>query len=348
MTLFRRRLRRLCLAAVLTILAAEVFCRAKIYYRTGDSRYLTTPFGLSARTPEAAPGAEPPIQGHGSRDRPYYKMGPPPPGSPLRINSLGFRGPEFTREKKPGVTRMFCVGDSNTIGLDVAEEATWPARLGRLLDRHAPSQFEVINAGFNSYTSSEYRELISQELINYSPDVLIVYGGVNDLNTEHNLRKKSRQGWIKSAHDTLYNRSMFYTLLIEKVSVMTSGTPVPIAGYKTRYLEEFAENTGEIIRLCRQKKIRVVFVRQLINSTDPDLVQRMDREMDVLQQLCVKEGVEYLDPRNTFSEARKTGRTLFADHIHLNADGYSLLAGQIFEYLRSGTANRQGAASHRP
>ena len=337
MTRLPRRFKRLFLVAVLMILAAEGLCRAKIYRRTGDSRYLTTPFGLSAKAPDPPSAEGPPIQGHGDEGRQYYKMAPSAAGAPYRINSLGFRGPEFTREKKPGVTRIFCVGDSNTIGLEAPEEATWPARLGRLLEERAPSQFEVINAGFNSYTSFDYRMLITQELVNYSPDVLIVYGGVNDLNPQHNLRRKTRQGWIKSAHDTFYNRSMLYTLAIEKISVMTSGTPVPVAGYKARPIEEFAENTADIIRVCRQKKIRVIFVRQLINSSDPVMVQRMDEEMEVLKQLCAKEGVEYVDPRKAFTDARQE---VFADHIHLGAGGYSLLARHVFEYLTSGTAQR--------
>jgi lysophospholipase L1-like esterase len=335
-----KRLRRLFVVAVVMVLAAEVFCRVKIYRRTSDSRYLTTPFGLAAGTPAPAPVAEAPIQGYGAGDRQYFKMAPPAPGASYRINSLGFRGPEFTREKKPGVTRIFCIGDSNTIGLDAPEDATWPARLSRLLEQRGPARFEVINAGFNSYTSADYRTLIAQELVNYSPDIFIVYGGVNDLNVQHNLRRKTRQGWMKSAHDTFYNRSMLYTLVIEKISVMASGTPVPIAGYTTRYLEEFQDNTGQIINLCREKKIRVVFVRQLIDSKDPDMVQRMDREMDALKQLCAKEGVEYLDPTKTFADARQAGRNLFADHMHLNSDGYGVLAGNVLEFLGSGSAQR--------
>ncbi|MEQ8767361.1 MAG: hypothetical protein RL885_25855 [Planctomycetota bacterium] len=65
------------------------------------------------------------------------------PGTKITINSLGFRGPELRED--PGL-RIFCSGDSFTIGYGVTDEDTWPALLGTLDPR-----LETVNAGQGGY-----------------------------------------------------------------------------------------------------------------------------------------------------------------------------------------------------
>src|SRR5262245_55041082 len=52
----------------------------------------------------------------------------------VRINSLGFRGNEFTLEKKPGTVRVLCLGDSYTFGPYVEDDRTFPAMVERALN----------------------------------------------------------------------------------------------------------------------------------------------------------------------------------------------------------------------
>jgi lysophospholipase L1-like esterase len=339
-----KRLGKIGVAVVVLLLAAETLSRAKMYYRTGDKKYLIPRFSRTADTKAVAaaqptPVKAPPVQNFGDQSSWYYKMAPRAQAGAAsgakddyRINRLGFRGAEFTRDKPPGVTRIFCIGDSNTVGLEVKEDDTWPAILARDLRRRSPSGFEVINAGFGGYTSFNYLMLIREELLEYSPDVFIIYGGVNDLNQESNIQQKS--GWKAAAHDFLYNRSIFYTLAIEKISVMRSGSPVPVVAFERRQTDEFAENTGKIISLAKEKRIRLVFVRELVDDqADPDLGNRMDQQMNVLQQLSVKNGVEYLDLKTVFLEARRAGRRMFSDPMHLDTDGYSLLASKVSDII---------------
>ena len=57
-----------------------------------------------------------------------------------RVNELGLRGPETTREKPPGVRRIALLGDSIAFGYWVADEqasrASWKRSSGR---RPAPA-----------------------------------------------------------------------------------------------------------------------------------------------------------------------------------------------------------------
>ena len=91
-------------------------------------------------------------------------------------NTKGFYGPEFSIEKKPGVTRIVCLGDSCThFGPE-----TYPDILRVYLDEVAPGQFEVINAGVIGYTSFQGRKLLESEVLDWSPDIVTVYFGWND------------------------------------------------------------------------------------------------------------------------------------------------------------------------
>src|SRR5215471_14095847 len=48
----------------------------------------------------------------------------------IRINSLGFRGEEFQKQKPAGTIRIVVLGASTTFNAEVSSnEATWPARL---------------------------------------------------------------------------------------------------------------------------------------------------------------------------------------------------------------------------
>jgi lysophospholipase L1-like esterase len=331
-----KRLRRAAIVLVLVVLAAELLARAKMSYNSGNARYMVAPF-LLKRTVAGPESAREDLY---VQHRGYYKMRPgvhPAPATGnydrFRINRLGFRGPDFDPKNKSAAKRIICAGDSNTIGLDVKEEENWPSLLARSLNRQRPGGFEVINAGFNGYTSSHYLNLIRDELLDYSPDILIVYGGVNDQDPERRLAVREGATLVKHLHDLLYYRSIFYTLALEKISVMRGNSPVPLTVYKKdEFLKTFAANTGAIIDLCRKKNVRVVFVREMVNGNER-LTQRMDQEAAVLKNLCERQGVEYLDLTTAFRDSQQPGARVFSDHIHLGPAGFAILADNVSRFL---------------
>ncbi|MCB9762977.1 MAG: SGNH/GDSL hydrolase family protein [Alphaproteobacteria bacterium] len=64
----------------------------------------------------------------------------------VTLNPQGFRGPP-AGERAPGVTRILCLGGSNTFGAAVSDDETWPAQLGALLG----PRVEVLNLGVSGY-----------------------------------------------------------------------------------------------------------------------------------------------------------------------------------------------------
>jgi len=91
-----------------------------------------------------------------------------------------FNRQEFTRAKSPGIYRIFCLGGSTTYGRPYGDSTSFAGWLRALLPRADRSKkWEVINAGGISYASYRVAHLM-EELIQYQPDLFIIYTGHNE------------------------------------------------------------------------------------------------------------------------------------------------------------------------
>jgi lysophospholipase L1-like esterase len=102
----------------------------------------------------------------------------------FRINSLGFRGPEVTYEKKPGVLRVVCLGGSTTFDIgSVGPAQPWPEVLEAALRKRLGTQsVEVLNLGIPGATSFDSLIDLQLRVLPLQPDLVIVYQGHNDIN----------------------------------------------------------------------------------------------------------------------------------------------------------------------
>ncbi len=100
-----------------------------------------------------------------------------------------FNAQKFPRKKAPGTYRIFSVGGSTAYGHPWRDPVSFSGWLRELLpaaDNRHP--WEVINAGGISYAS--YREaVLIAELIQYQPDLFLVYSGHNEFLEERTYRK---------------------------------------------------------------------------------------------------------------------------------------------------------------
>ena len=99
----------------------------------------------------------------------------------VRVNSLGFRGPDFDLLKPAGVYRILCVGNSRTFGDYVDEEDTFPAQLEKRLRQESGRSVEVINAGVIGYTITDESDFLREKGFALQPDAIIVGFALNDL-----------------------------------------------------------------------------------------------------------------------------------------------------------------------
>lgn len=105
-------------------------------------------------------------------------------GSRFHVNRLGFRGPEFPREKGDRF-RVVAIGESTTFGLTLLpEDRPWPelleARIAEELECDRPVQ--VINAGVPGWTLANQVTRLSDDILPLEPDLIVSYHGFNGFN----------------------------------------------------------------------------------------------------------------------------------------------------------------------
>jgi hypothetical protein len=101
----------------------------------------------------------------------------------VSINSLGFRGDEFTEIKPDDTYRIFLLGGSQMFGTGAtSDDTTIPGYLANYLEKENHSfTIEVINSGLKGVDSHKELLLLQNMLLDFSPDLVIIYDGLNDL-----------------------------------------------------------------------------------------------------------------------------------------------------------------------
>jgi lysophospholipase L1-like esterase len=99
----------------------------------------------------------------------------------VRINQLGFRGPDINREKGERF-RIVAIGESTTFGMTMlANDRTWPdvleARIRDGYDCSTPVQ--VINAGVPGWSISNQLKRLPHDILPLEPDLILSYHGYN-------------------------------------------------------------------------------------------------------------------------------------------------------------------------
>lgn len=121
------------------------------------------------------------------------------------IDSLGFRGAEIARAKRPREFRVVFLGDSFAYGDFVNDDDTWPAQLERELRRRC-GDVSVVNAGLPGASISEERPIFTRTLA-MRPDLAVLAfteNDVTDLNGEVLWQSLARNRQVKSSFPMRY------------------------------------------------------------------------------------------------------------------------------------------------
>jgi len=108
-------------------------------------------------------------------ERWHHRINPAHPDYAGRVNSHGTLGPEFAAKKPRGEFRILCIGDSTMEGVGVAADSSLPARLRALLPAAT-----VINAGVGLHNSQFTRDYLSERLLDFEPDLVVIRSSYND------------------------------------------------------------------------------------------------------------------------------------------------------------------------
>ena len=240
------------------------------------------------------------------------------------MNSEGFRGSEFSKDKPDNTYRIIAVGGSTTFGSGVTNENTWPKILEKKLQNLSESKkIEVINSGISGMNSFSESKLIKQKLIHYKPDLIIVYDGNNDSSCsmpEHITKNHTENKESKIELCGVYAQDDYY--------------------------EIFAERWSEICVLGEKNGFETVITIQPIVSFDKILT---DYELDYYFDR--KEHTFYLNSLELFAQQvnniEKHCATaadfrgifdyylepIYWDYVHVGDRGNEILAGKVLELI---------------
>jgi len=100
----------------------------------------------------------------------------------ININNDGFRGLEIQKEKPDDTYRVIMVGGSTIFGFLASPNHTIPVHLQEKFNQqNLEKRVEVINSGINAYNSNDELQLIKTKIVQYDPDLVIIYDGSNDI-----------------------------------------------------------------------------------------------------------------------------------------------------------------------
>jgi len=202
----------------------------------------------------------------GWRNRPGWR------GSTYGINSRGCLGPEFAAAKPEGVIRILCLGDSCTAGDLLPNFAdTYPQQLREELARRYPQRsFEVINAAVGGYSSFQGRVWLERELIDFEPDVLVVYFGWNDHwparsgGQDHVVSGSAGErvrAWLAWSKVLQLGVKAYHVAFGRRVVPAGEGRPGLASGRPPRVSrEDYRANLERMVELVRERGGRTVLI----------------------------------------------------------------------------------------
>ena len=94
----------------------------------------------------------------------------------IKVNSLGFRGDEFSREKPANTVRVACLGASTTFCAEVSSNHhTWPYLLQERLRKAYPGvTIEVVNAALGGYVADDNLKNLRHRVMPLDPDLVLL------------------------------------------------------------------------------------------------------------------------------------------------------------------------------
>jgi len=285
----------------------------------------------------------------------------------VRINSLGFRGPEITLDKPPGVCRVLCLGDSVLFSGGVPNDSyLLTARLENHLRTLLGREVQVINAGVPGYSIESSAKLYEHRCRRLSPDVVVVCQVVNDLTGALGRAAAGPQGGkagrpglgltvgLRLAEWRDKNFLIYHLVrknLTTRLSPLGTGAKCletlplevtdPYEAELTR-LVGLARRDGCQVALCtawkafspaqprqQQHELATPFFLILPNVSLPALYEGFDRFNAAVRGVAQAQGALLVD----LAELIPPDPQLFSDPTHLSAAGHALAGELLAEQL---------------
>lgn len=269
----------------------------------------------------------------------YWKLKSKKTG--VAVNSLGARGKEFSKAKKPGVFRIVCLGDSCTYGSAIAhDEDTYPDILEKILNSSGNQllHYEVINAGVPGYSSYQGLMYLQKIIVGWKPDLVTVYFGHNcdyAINRYYLIEPSNKWPLIGRLNDLLeysylYNLIKSHLLKL-KIYLLTKISKDFPAQYRKKYYDLIKTHYLKMANIATEDGFKIIFLNYPTIAFGEGILGKGSDVDQSIEEASREGGVPLVD----IIEALKDngGKDLLLDTVHPNEAGHRVVAYEIFETL---------------
>ncbi len=167
-----------------------------------------------------------PFQGFEGTNRIFQEIeGPDGGGLYVASPNKAYIDQRFSSSKTKNKYRIFAFGGSTTEGVPWGRNDSFPAQLHESLQEMIPTrEIEVINVGVAGYASSRVLEIF-KEMLDYQPDLFVVYTGQNEFRDAHFHKRELRRSslWANLLNVMYRSRAVFFIserseLLMQKIA----------------------------------------------------------------------------------------------------------------------------------
>ncbi len=247
---------------------------------------------------------------------------------PLVINLHGMRGPPVSVKKPEGVKRIVVMGGSHPMGMWVKQSEVYSSLVERQLNERG-GNWQVLNAAVAGYTSWQGVVQLREQLLRFSPDIVISDLGHNDglpriswglSRPDHEVQEPSPT--IDAVRSAL-RRSAAYRLVLERLTASQSEEQSRVSP------EEHEDHLDAIGGLAAAGGAKTLYMAQFqANVTQPGFIGMAaptclfrEKQRDAVVEVCA------------LFETRDDLQHLFVDPLHANAIGHGMIADAVVEKL---------------
>jgi lysophospholipase L1-like esterase len=291
-------------------------------------------------------------------------------GTPVNINSYGFRDREYSPAKPVSIYRIGVIGDSITFGNHLPLAATYPKQLERQFKQNN-AQTEVLNLGIGGYDTAQEVALLEQIAGQFDIDEVVVGYCMNDAG-----RVSVNLDYIRRA--SLYNSKLYNLRALQFIRMNLDRIDLKTRSLLGRWREKPADTTGSRFEGDAYVKERMRWINEYVGSNhgyhdvfswygDPRKVGNVVDSFEKLKTLSAAFGfrvsvviIPFLDNVDAYEwayeivhhEAQRRGFNVIEviapfrevgvndltiaphDTIHPNELGHRIIANSLFEFYK--------------
>ena len=289
----------------------------------------------------------------------------------IRINSRGFRGPEFEVPKPAGTVRIAFLGASTTFCAEVSsDQVVWPDLVTQSLRRTFNQvRIDYVNGGVPGYTVRSSLKNLQLRVAPLRPDIVVIYHATNDLSVElRSIAIAQGIGRNIAPPDTgwLARHSLLWNLVSKNLRILAAqGDAAPDAGQVVKFDPDkigarFREDLTELVRAAKETSAVVALTtfsvhmradqvgdarRRAMETAllympgyDFDaLVRAFGRYNDIIREVSRQEGGLLIDDEDRIPGDPEH----FVDSVHFSDAGSRIQGLRVSEALEKADVIRQ-------